>query len=131
MPAPTAVLLLAHGSPDPDWRRPVEQLRARLQRQRPEQVIREVYLGHGDLSLIELVDALACDGHRHLWILPVFLSPGGRHIKEDIPQRVAQAARRHPELTLELQPGALGAEPEVIEALAMAASRLLDAADPA
>ena len=41
---------------------------------------------------------------------------------------VAEQAAAHPELQLELRPGALGAEPEVVRALADAAVRALQEA---
>lgn len=129
MTEPTAVVLLAHGSPDPDWRRPIDglaqRLVERLSARRPERVVVVAYLGFLAPTLAEAVDGLVAEGHRHLLVLAAFLSPGGRHIKHDVPQLVAEQAAAHPEVRIELRPGALGAEPEVVEALATAADRAL------
>lgn len=128
MPTPTAVVLLAHGSPDPDWRRPVVALAEQLRARRPALTVVEAYLDFIPPSVAQAVDRLHREGHRDVLVLAVFLSPGGKHIKTDVPARVAELAARYPELTLTLRPGALGAEPEVIDALARAASRALDPA---
>jgi sirohydrochlorin cobaltochelatase len=122
---PTAVVLLAHGSPDPDWRRPIEALAQRLRAREPGRVVMVAYLGFLEPSLEQAVAQLGVQGHRWLLVLAAFLSPGGRHLKEDVPRLVAEQAQVHPELRIELRPGALGAEPEVVEALAEAAVRAL------
>jgi sirohydrochlorin cobaltochelatase len=125
MTEPTAVVLLAHGSPDPDWRRPIEALAQRLREREPGRTVMVAYLACLEPSLEQAVARLWAQGHRWLLVLAAFLSPGGRHIKEDVPRLVAEQAELHPELRIELRPGALGAEPEVVEALAEAAVRAL------
>jgi len=125
MSEPTAIVLVAHGSPDPDWRRPVEAVVERLREREPGLAVVVAYLGFLEPSLPQAVAQLWGLGHRHVLALSAFLSPGGRHIKEDVPKLVAEQAAVHPELVLELRPGALGAEPEVVEALAEAAVRAL------
>jgi sirohydrochlorin cobaltochelatase len=123
MSEPTAIVLVAHGSPDPDWRRPIDALVQRLREREPGRAVAEAYLGFLEPSFEQAVARLFAEGHRHLLVLSAFLSPGGRHIKQDVPRLVAEQRALHPELTIELRPGALGAEPEVVEALAGAACR--------
>lgn len=123
MTEPTAVVLVAHGSPDPDWRRPIVALAERLREREPGRAVVVAYLGFLEPTVAQAVAQLGAEGHRHVLVLSAFLSPGGRHIKEDVPRLVAEQAAVHPELRLELRPGALGAEPEVVEALALAAAR--------
>lgn len=125
MSEPTAVVLLAHGSPDPDWRRPIDAMAERLAALRPGCTVAVAYLGSCPPPLAEAVDRLVAQGHRHLLVVAAFLSSGGRHIKHDVPEAVAEQAAAHPQLRIELRPGALGAEPEVIDALAAAAARAL------
>ena len=127
MSTPSAVVLIAHGSPDPDWRRPIVEMAERL-RQRWAGPVVEAYLGFLEPDLGAAVGQLHADGHRDVLLLAAFLSPGGKHIKRDVPEAVAELRRRYPEMTLRLQAGALGAEPEVVEALASAAARAIDAA---
>lgn len=123
MSEPTAIVLVAHGSPDPDWRRPIDALAQRLRAREPGRAVQVAYLGFLEPSFDQAVAQLLDAGHRHVLVLAAFLSPGGKHIKDDVPRLVREQAAAHPELRLELRPGALGAEPEVIEALAEAAVR--------
>lgn len=123
MSEPTAIVLVAHGSPDPDWRRPIDALARRLGELEPGRAVQVAYLGFLEPSFDQAVARILGAGHRHVLVLAAFLSPGGRHIKDDVPRLVREQAAVHPELVLELRPGALGAEPEVVEALAEAAAR--------
>jgi len=134
MPKPTAIVLIAHGSPDPDWHQPLVAMAARLrERLAREHVAREgkprqvvlAYLGSSSPSVDEAIGELYEGGHREVLVLSAFLSPGGKHIKRDVPQVIDTLRSRHPELHLVLQHGALGAEPEVVEAMASAAARLV------
>lgn len=122
----SAVVLLAHGSPDPDWRRPIVEVADRLRSRRPEVTVLPAYLGAIEPSLPDAIDRLYAEGHRDIVVLAAFLSPGGRHIKRDVPELVGEQAGRYPDLSLRLRPGALGSEPEVLEAMAVAAARALD-----
>lgn len=122
-----ALVLIAHGSPDPDWRRPLERLHARLVRQLGEDRVALAYLSHPPPSLDDALERLAGLGHRRVVIVAALLSPGGKHVKQDIPDAVAAARARFGQLDLELIPGALGDDESVIEALAQATlRRLLD-----
>ncbi|PRP95662.1 sirohydrochlorin cobaltochelatase [Enhygromyxa salina] len=121
-----ALVLVAHGSPDPDWRRPLEQLHAQLAAQLGDRVAL-AYLAHPP-GIPEVVAELAAIGHTEILVVAALLSPGGRHVKQDIPAAVAEARSRSPELRIELSPGALGDDPRVIDALAAATLSRLDPA---
>ena len=108
MSEPTAIVLVAHGSPDPDWRRPIDAVAGRLAEREPGRAVQVAYLGFLEPSFEQAVGLLVAQGHRHVLVLSAFLSPGGRHIKEDVPKLVAEQAAVHP---------------EVVEALAEAAVR--------
>lgn len=113
-----ALVLVAHGSPDPDWRRPLEQLHATLTAKLGPRV-GLAYLAHPP-GMIEVIDVLADAGHVRIIVVAALLSPGGRHVKQDIPEAVAQARTHRPELEIVLAEGALGDDPGVIAALAAA-----------
>lgn len=122
--ATEALVLVAHGSPDPDWRVPLEHARDRIRELLPDRVVELAYLDHLAPSLRGLAEDLARRGIGRAHVIAAFLSPGGGHIKRDIPALVAAVARDVPALALRLQPGAIGAEPEVVAAIAAATSRL-------
>lgn len=116
-----ALVLLAHGSPDPDWMAPIERTAARVRELAPGVQVRIATLDPTHRALGDVVDELAAAGHRHVEIIALFLSPGGRHIKRDIPELVAQIQADRPHLALNLVSGAIGTEARVIDALAAAA----------
>jgi sirohydrochlorin cobaltochelatase len=126
---PTPIVLLAHGSPDPDWRRPLEAARDRLRARLPSRRVELAFLEHTPPSLAEAVAELAAEGHARVVVMAAFLSGGGNHIKKHVPQLVADVARDQPGVEVRLVHGALGAEPEIPEALATAAARLATALD--
>jgi len=123
-PVREALVLVAHGSPDPDWGRPLVALRDRLRTLAPERRVELAYLDHLQPSLAALAADLVAAGIHDVTVLSAFLSPGGNHIKRDIPALVDDVAQAHPQLRIQLVPGALGAEREAIEALARAALRV-------
>ncbi|KIG13059.1 Sirohydrochlorin cobaltochelatase [Enhygromyxa salina] len=109
---------MAHGSPDPDWRRPLEQLLAQLRGQLGERV-GLAYLAHAP-SIEDVVASFAAAGHARVVVVAALLSPGGRHVKQDIPAAVDAARARFPAIDIDLVPGALGDDAGVISALAAA-----------
>lgn len=121
-----AIVLLAHGSPDPDWLAPAERTAERLRRLTPGP-IHVATLEHGP-TLAAAVATLAAANHRRIAVIPLFLSPGGRHIKRDVPALVAAVQSTHPELSLHLSPGAIGMDEPVLDALAAAALRRAESA---
>jgi sirohydrochlorin cobaltochelatase len=109
------VVLLAHGSRDPDWRRPFEQIALSLQKKAPALAVAIAYLEHG-ASLDEAIAALAAKGAAFVRIVPLFLGEGG-HVKEDLPRLLASARPAHPGVELVMEP-AIGEQPALIEAIA-------------
>lgn len=98
-----ALLLVDHGSREPEARDALERLAEELRTREPELA---VYLAHLELTpptLAEAVAACAADGVTELVVHPFFLAPG-RHAAKDVPQQLAAAAARHPELRVELTP---------------------------
>ena len=121
-----ALVLLAHGSPDPEWMGPIAGTAARIRALAPEIAVEIATLEASHRSLADAVDALAQAGHQAITVVALFLSPGGRHLKRDIPELVASVQAERPQLRIRLVPGALGADDLVIDALARAALRWSD-----
>jgi sirohydrochlorin cobaltochelatase len=114
-----AIVLLAHGSPDPDWMLPVTEVAARVRASAPCPVVTAT-IEHGT-HLADVVAVLAADGVRSVVVVPLFLSPGGRHIKRDVPALVAAVQESLPDVVVRLSPGAIGMDETVLAALADAA----------
>lgn len=119
-----ALVLVAHGSPDPDWRVPLDSVLARVRATLPNRDVRLAFLDHLTPSLDGAVTELEDAGHLEVRVVSVFLSPGGGHIKRDIPALCARVAEAHPQVRVELVPGAIGAQLDVIDAIALAVARV-------
>ncbi len=120
MSSAPAIVLLAHGSPDPDWLAPVVAVADRLRALAPGRAVAVATLEHGPV-LSDILDDLAARGLAVFHVVPLFLSGGGRHVKRDIPALVERLQRERPTLTIELRGGALGTDAIVLDALAAAA----------
>ena len=112
------IVLLGHGSKDPEWSQPFEKIAVSLGKRLPAVAVFLAYLEHGP-SLDEAVTALVAKGALSIRVVPLFLGAGG-HVKEDLPKLVAQAKR--PEVNLLLD-RPIGEQPEIIEAIAAAISQ--------
>jgi sirohydrochlorin cobaltochelatase len=112
------IVLLGHGSKDPEWSQPFEKIAVSLGKRLPAVSVFLAYLEHGP-SLEEAVVALMAKGALSIRVIPLFLGAGG-HVKQDLPRLVAEA--RRPEVNLILDKP-IGEQPEVIEAIAAAISR--------
>lgn len=113
------LVLLGHGSRDPEWSQPFEKIAVSVGKRLPAVAVALAYLEHGP-SLEEAVTALAAKGALSIRVVPLFLGTGG-HVKEDLPKLVAQAKR--PEIQVILDKP-IGEQPEVVEAIAAAISSL-------
>jgi sirohydrochlorin cobaltochelatase len=111
------IVLVAHGSRDPEWSRPFERIALSLAEKLPAVAVGLAFLEHGP-SLDETVTALVAKGAGSIRVVPVFLGQGG-HVKEDLPRLVSEAARPGVKFFLEKP---IGDDPKVIEAIASAIS---------
>lgn len=108
------IILIAHGSRDPEWSRPFERLATSLEKKLPAVAIALAYLEHGP-SLDEAIAALVAKGAGSIRVIPVFLGAGG-HVKDDLPNLIAAA---NPPVKVMLEPP-IGEQQPVIEAIAAA-----------
>jgi sirohydrochlorin cobaltochelatase len=120
VPAP-ALLLVAHGSTNPQWREPLERVRDRARAQAPTRRVELCFLERCAPDVGEAIGSLHRDGVERVEVVALLLSGGGRHMTEDLPEALRSAGARCPGLAIELRPEPLGADPRVIEALASVA----------
>jgi sirohydrochlorin cobaltochelatase len=126
--APDALLLVAHGSRDPHWARPLEATADALRTLRPQLDVRLAFLEYTAPSPAHVLAELVAAGSRSVCVAPVFLGIGA-HARADM-AAIAQAARTaHPQLDLVLLPAA-GELPAVQQALARALLQSVDAPPP-
>ncbi|GGH54614.1 hypothetical protein GCM10010975_11350 [Comamonas phosphati] len=113
------LVLLAHGSRDAQWRRPMEAVQAAVRAAQPALACSCAYLEACAPDLPTAVAALVRGGANHITVLPLFLGTG-KHAREDIPRLVEQLRQQHPGCRFELQT-AVGEHPRVTQLLAQLA----------
>lgn len=111
-----AVVLLAHGSRDPLWRRPMEAVAERLRAAQPRLPVRCAYLELEQPDLDATVQQLVGEGIDQVTIVPMFLGTG-KHAREQLPVLVNALRSRHPNMRIVLQPP-VGEDPRVLDLLA-------------
>ena len=115
------IVLLAHGSRDAQWRKPIEAVRARIEAERgPLLPVRCAYLELCEPDLPAAVSELSALGVRSIAIVPLFLGMG-RHAREDLPRKVQELARVLPHVQLRLQ-APIGEDGRLIDLMAQIAS---------
>lgn len=92
----TVLVLVAHGSRDPAWARPFEDL-AR------ETGARLAFLELGEPRLAAAVTQALAEGAPRVRVLPLFMAPGA-HVREDIPAALDALRAAHPDRVIELLP---------------------------
>ena len=109
------IVLFAHGSRDPEWARPFENIASLLAK---DFLVTVAYLELMRPTLAEAVAGLAAAGVKSIRIVPLFFGQGG-HVREDLPRLASQLAAAHRDLELVLEKP-IGEQPAVIEAIAAA-----------
>jgi sirohydrochlorin cobaltochelatase len=114
-----AIVLFGHGSRDPQWREPMDEV-ARLIKARMAGIeVRCAFLELQAPDLLSVANELAGGGAEAVRIVPMFLG-AGRHAREDLPRLVEECRRAHPAVVFDLRPF-VGENPRVLEILASTA----------
>ncbi len=110
------VILFAHGSRDPQWRRPVDAVAQRIGQLQPAVQVRCAFLELCEPDLPSAAAALAEAGVTQLTVLPMFLGTG-KHAREDLPLIIEQVRAAHPQMALHLL-AAVGEDPRMLDLIA-------------
>ncbi len=102
---PRGIVLLAHGSRDPQWRAPVEAVAERIRARQPGTPVCCAYLEICPPSLAEATVRLIAAGARQIRIFPIFFGVG-KHAREDLPRLISRIRTEHPGVVIELLPSA-------------------------
>ena len=97
----SCLVLLAHGSKNPDWVKPFEKLARNLKQDVGEEKVFLCFMEHAVPPLQQIAQQLAQNGMRHLRVLPLFMA-SGNHFHEDIPSQIAGVQAQFPHLNIEL-----------------------------
>ena len=107
----TAVIIWAHGSRDPVWRDNIEAMATAMRERSPTTPVACAYLELCEPDLILAAGPLVERGATHLRVLPLFFGIG-KHIRADLPERIAALQSAYPEVQITLLPAA-GDDPGV------------------
>ncbi len=110
-----AVLLVDHGSRRKEANEQLLALAERVRERLPGRHVETAHLEVLEPTIGQGIDACAAAGAEEVVVHPFFLSPG-RHTQEDIPQRVEEAAARHPSLRVRMGPP-LGLHDSLVDAV--------------
>ena len=119
MRAPHGIVLLAHGSRDPLWHRPVQSVARAIQQHAPGLPLECAYIEISQPDLNEAVERLMHAGVEAIRVIPLFLGVG-RHAREDIPRLIANLTEQYPQVQFDLRP-AVGEDERLIALLAQIA----------
>ena len=119
----TAFILLAHGSRDPQWRRPFEVLLATLQMQFGNHAVYLAYMEMAEPTLADVAVTANQAGKTQWQIFPLFMSAGG-HVRHDIPPMIESLKKNYPDVSVEILPP-LGEHPLVHQAITEVAESFL------
>jgi sirohydrochlorin ferrochelatase len=106
-----AILLVDHGSRRADANATLDAI-AELVRARTDALVAVAHLELASPSIEEAITAIG-DRVRDLVVVPYFLAPG-RHVSEDVPRRVREAARAFPSMRVRIAEP-LGVDPLLAE----------------
>ena len=123
-----ATVLLAHGSSDPHWLEPFDQLKNSIAQQLPAGTpLKLAYMELAEPMLEDVVIELVKSGYEHVDVLPLFFA-AGRHLRKDVPEmldNVQQTLQQQGFVSeLELHTP-IGLEPEVASAISQVVIRQL------
>ena len=108
-----AILLVDHGSRRREANEQLEGLARMLRRRLPDDVVLTAHLDLAPPTIGEGIDACVAAGAEIVIVHPYFLGPG-RHTTRDIPDRVAEAAKRHPGVRIRVSEP-LGLHPKIVD----------------
>ena len=111
-----AIVLLAHGSRDPQWSEPFEHLREAVMQRCGDAAVALAYLDHSPPDFASVAGDLIARGATQIDIVPLFLG-AGTHVRNDVPKLVDLAASRHSSVRFQLRPF-IGDAPTVLAAIA-------------
>ena len=110
------IVLLAHGSRDPLWSKPVLAVAERVRALAPEICVACAYLELQPPALASAAQTLIAQGAADIRVLPLFLGMG-KHAREDLPALVEDLRARHPGVRFELAT-TVGEDARLIDLLA-------------
>src|SRR5262249_11302639 len=96
---PTGLLIMAHGSPNPESNAPIYAIARQMRAIGRYATISVCFMDLNTPSIPEAIDDMIARGIRHLIATPYFLQLGN-HVNDDLPEIIVAARERHPDATI-------------------------------
>lgn len=109
----TAVLLVAHGSPQAAANREVTELVSQLRERGRHSIVEPAFLEGASPSIPQGIAACVAQGASRVVVIPYFLLLG-KHVLQDIPALVEEARARYPQVEFAIGQH-LGAHPLLLD----------------
>jgi sirohydrochlorin ferrochelatase len=93
----TAILLMAHGSRIPEANYAVREIAAMVKEMTDLDIVEVSYREIHPPTIQQGIDACVAKGAQRVLLIPYFLFVGA-HVQEDLPEEMAQAKLRHPQV---------------------------------
>lgn len=113
------VIVFAHGSRDPLWRRPVESVAQQISQRDASAAVACAYLELCEPDLPTAAASLVAQGATDIRVLPLFFGMG-KHAREDLPVLMTELQQAHPGVAFRQLPTA-GEDPRLTALLAQLA----------
>ncbi len=117
------LILFAHGARDARWSEPFAEVASRIRALQPAVQVRLAFLEFMAPTLGQAGTDLAAAGCTRIQVLPMFLGVGG-HVRRDLPQMLDEMRLALPECRIDVA-AAIGEDDSVMQAMALAAVRLI------
>ena len=117
----TGLILLGHGSRDPQWFAPMEAVAQRLRLRPTAPQVACAFLEMAAPTLPQCATELIAKGVDYIRIFPLFLGVG-KHLREDLPSLLTALQNAHPKVSFAMLP-AMGEQQAVLDLLADIAVR--------
>jgi sirohydrochlorin cobaltochelatase len=114
-----AIVLLAHGSRDCAWRKPMDQVALRIRELSTDHCVHCAFLELSEPDLSTTVAKLVSLGATDITVLPIFIGMG-KHARDDIPLLVRHLVLQFPGVKFELKPS-VGEDRRMINLMAQIA----------
>jgi len=108
-----AILLMGHGSRVAEANRALDEIADMVARQGGFDIVEVAFREQHPPNIQSGIDACVARGARRILLYPYFLFAGA-HVLEDLPEEMAEAAKRHPGLEMVLGTP-LGVHPKLAE----------------
>ena len=109
-----AVILLGHGSRDPQWREPMDAVARRIAAQGVQ--VQCAFIELQEPDLLAAARELASRGATRISVFPIFLGIG-KHMREDLPLRIEAVRHALPGIAFD-QLAPAGEDPRLLDLLA-------------